>query len=119
MAKLEKEVKILDVDKTELEKILTNIQAEKIEESLQKIYVYDLPSIYARYYDCIMQLKQCKRPYEYEVCRNKLEGILREVDNLTTEEKQEELRKSTSSKLLGTILTRTSNEELLTRFSDK
>lgn len=119
MAKLEKEVKILDVNKKDIEKTLKELGARKIEESLQQIYVYDLPSIYARFYDCIMQLKQCKRPYEYEVCRSKLEGILREVDNLTTEEKQEELEKSTSSKLLGTILRRTTNEELLTRFSDR
>lgn len=55
MEKLEKEVKILDINKTMLEKTLRELGAEKLEESLQKIYVYDLPSIYARFYDCIMQ----------------------------------------------------------------
>lgn len=54
MAKLEKEVKILDVNKKDIEKTLKELGAKKIEESLQQIYVYDLPSIYARFYDCIM-----------------------------------------------------------------
>lgn len=119
MGKLEKEVKILDIDKTMLERTLEGLGAKKIEESLQKIYVYDLPSIYARFYDCIMQLKSCKRDYEYEVCRNKLEGILREVDNLTTDEKQEDLEKSKGTRLLGTLLNRTSNEDLIKQFSDR
>lgn len=52
------------------------------------------------------------------LCRSKLEGILREVDNLTTDEKQEELKEKTSSKLLGTILKKTSNDKLLETFSD-
>ena len=119
MEKLEKEVKILDINKTMLEKTLRELGAEKLEESLQKIYVYDLPSIYARFYDCIMQLKNCKRNYEYEVCRSKLEGILKEVDNLTTDERQGELEKSKGTRLLGTLLNETSNEELLNQFSDK
>ena len=118
MGKLEKEVKILNVNKTELEKTLEKINAKKVEEGLQQIYVYDLPSIYARFYDCILQLKQCKQPYEFEVCRSKLAGILREVDNLTTDEKQEELKEKASSKFLGTILKKTSNDKLLETFSD-
>ena len=119
MEKLEKEVKILDINKTMLEKTLRELGAEKLEESLQKNYVYDLPSIYARFYDCIMQLKNCKRNYEYEVCRSKLEGILKEVDNLTKDERQGELEKSKGTRLLGTLLNETSNEELLNQFSDK
>lgn len=119
MGKLEKEIKILNVDRVALERILNQIGAKKIEEGLQQIYVYDLPSIYARYYDCLMQLKQCKREYQYEVCRSKLKGILREVDNLTTEEMQGKLEKSTSSKLLETLLIETSNDELFARFSDR
>ena len=118
MGKLEKEVKILNVNKTELEKTLEKINAKKVEEGLQQIYVYDLPSIYARFYDCILQLKQCKQPYKFEVCRSKLAGILREVDNLTTDEKQEELKEKASSKFLGTILKKTSNDKLLETFSD-
>lgn len=119
MNKLEKEVKILGIDKRKIENTLEKIGAQKIEESLQKIYVYDLPSIYARFYDCILQLKQCKQSYEFEVCRNKLEGILLEVDNLTTNEEQKSLEQETSSKFLKTVLKRTENEKMFEIFSNK
>lgn len=119
MGKLEKEIKILNINKEKIIKTLDSIGAKKEEESLQQIYVYDLPSIYSRFYDCIMQLKQCKKPYEYEVCRNKLQGILMEVDNLATLEQQEVLRKSIKSGFLGELLKNTSNGEMLNTFSNR
>lgn len=119
MGKLEKEVKILNVNKKELEEMLSEIGARKIEESIQKIYVYDLPSIYARFYDCLLQLRQIDKTYQFEICRNKLVGILTEIDNLTTKEEQRSIEQIFFTKSLGDLLNRTNNEELLTRFSDK
>jgi len=119
MGKLEKEVKILNVNKNLLEKLLENIGAKKIEESLQQIYVYDLPSIYARFYDCLLQLKGCNKPYEFDVCRSKLQGILTEVDNLTTTKEQETLYAENCVKFLVDLLKRTNNRDLLSRFSNK
>ena len=119
MGKLEKEVKILNVNKKELEMILSKINARKIEESLQQIYVYDLPSIYARFYDCLLQLKQINKTYQFEICRNKLQGILTEIDNLTTKEEQRSIEQKFSTKSLVELLSRTNNEDLLSRFSDK
>ena len=119
MGKLEKEVKILNVNKKELEAILSKINARKIEESLQQIYVYDLPSIYARFYDCLLQLKQIDKTYQFEICRNKLQGILTEIDNLTTKEEQRSIEQKISTKSLVDLLNRTNNEDLLSRFSDK
>ena len=78
MGKLEREVKILGVNKIKLERILEQLGAEKVEECLQKIYVYDLPSIYSRFCDCLLQLKKVNKPYEFEICRNKLQGVLNE-----------------------------------------
>ncbi len=119
MKKLEKEVKILEVNKNELEKRLSRINAKKIEESLQQIYVYDLPSIYARFYDCLLQLKNIDKPYQYEICRDKLQKVLIEVDNLTTEEEQETIEQGNSTKSLVELLNKTQNENLLSRFSDE
>lgn len=119
MGKLETEVKILNVNKKELEGILSEIGARKIEESIQKIYVYDLPSIYSRFYDCLLQLRQVDKTYQFEICRNKLQGILTEIDNLTTKEEQRSIEQIFSTKSLVDLLNRTNNEELLTRFSDK
>lgn len=119
MGKLEKEVKILNVNKKELEEMLSEIGARKIEESIQKIYVYDLPSIYSRLYDCLLQLKQVDKTYQFEICRNKLQGILTEIDNLTTKKEQRSIEQIFFTKSLVDLLNRTNNEELLTRFSDK
>ena len=119
MGKFEKEVKILDIDKKMIEKKLVELGAQKKEESMQQIYVYDLPSIYARFYDCLLQLKKSIKPYEFEVCRNKLEGILREVDNLTGTKEQEILEQEGYNKTLSNLLRSTSNSELLTTLSSK
>lgn len=119
MGKLEKEVKILNVNKKELEVILNKINAKKIEESLQQIYVYDLPSIYARFYDCLLQLRQVDKTYQFEICRDKLQGILTEIDNLTTKEEQKSIEQRFSTKSLIELLNRTNNEDLLTIFSDE
>ena len=119
MGKLEKEVKILGVDKNELERMLEQLGAEKVEECLQKIYVYDLPSIYARFCDCLLQLRKINKPYEFEICRNKLQGVLNEVDNLTTIEEQRKIEDTVSTNHFIDLLKRTANEDLLDRFSNK
>ena len=119
MGKIEKEVKILSVDKNELEKRFEQLGAEKVEECLQKIYVYDLPSIYARFCDCILQLKRINKPYEFEICRNKLRGVLNEVDNLTTNEEQRQIEDIVATKYFVDLLNRTNDENLLDRFSNK
>ena len=113
MRKLEKEIKILNVNKNEIERKLQQLGAEKLEESLQKIYVYDLPSIYTRFLDCILQLKQVNQPYDIEICRNKLQGVLTEIDNLTTINEQEILQEKFSTKYFIELLNRTNNESLL------
>lgn len=119
MGKLEREVKILGVNGIKLERMLEKLGAEKVEECLQKIYVYDLPSIYARFCDCLLQLKRVNKPYEFEICRNKLQGVLNEVDNLTTIEEQRKMEETVSTKYLVDLLSRTNNVDLLDRFSNK
>ena len=113
MSHLEKEIKVLNVNKKEIIKLLEENKAIKIEESIQKIYVYDLPAIYARFNECCIQLKECQKEYEYEIWRNKLQCVFNEVDNLTTDEEQKEIEEQTSSKLLVNLLKGTKNENLL------
>jgi len=113
MRKFEKEVKILDIDKEEIKKILKEKGANYLESSLQQIYVYDLPSIRSRFYDCILQLKKCTRPYDYEICKSRLKQLFIELDNLITPQEQEVLRNTTKYEYLGDILKDKSKEELL------
>ena len=117
MGKYEKEIKILNINKVDVEKKLLELGAKKKAEGLQQIYVYDLPSIYTRFYDVILQLKQASKPYEFDVCRNKLEGILNELDNLITEEEQKSLEEKLSSSSLCELLNKTDNSDLLEKFS--
>lgn len=113
MSHFEREIKVLNINKKEIIKLLEENNAIKIQESIQKIYVYDLPAIYARFNECCIQLKECQKEYEYEIWRNKLQCVLNEVDNLTTNEEQEEIEKQTSSKWLVDLLKETKNENLL------
>lgn len=117
MGKLEKEIKILNVNKKEIEIKLQKLGARKIEESMQQIYVYDLPSIYARFYDCIIQLENANKPYDFQICRNKLHGILQEVDNLTENDEQKYLQERYKTKYFSDLLDRTDDKKLLEVFS--
>lgn len=89
MSKIEKEVKVLDIEIEQLKKKLESLGAVLKNDGIQKIYVYDLPSIYSRFYDCMMQLKKCSKPYDIEVCKSKLRTLFLEIDNLMTLEQQE------------------------------
>ena len=116
MGKLEKEVKILDVNPDEVEARLQKLGAKLVSKAIQKIYVYDLTDITSRFNDCINTLRNCKLDYQYEVARTKLNGVLREIDNLTTSEEEEKLYKRCNERRLVDLLEKTPTEELLNVF---
>ena len=91
MKKIEKEIKVLDINVEQLRKKLEYLRATLKSDGIQKIDVYDLPSIYSRFYDCMMQLEKCSKPYDLEVCKNKLKNLFLEIDNLVTKEQQENI----------------------------
>lgn len=104
MSKIEKEVKVLDIEIEQLKKKLENSGAILKNDGIQRIYVYDLPSIYSRFNDCIMQLEECSKPYDIEVCKNKLRTVFLEIDNLMTIEQQERVANAIGYKHLNDIL---------------
>ena len=57
MGKLEKEVKILNINVKEMYEKLDNIGAKFINIKNQKLYTYDIPTIYCRYLEIIELLK--------------------------------------------------------------
>lgn len=89
MSKLEKEVKVLDIEIETLKSKLESLGATLKNDGVQKIYVYDLPSIYSRFYDCMMLLDRCTKTYDIEICKSKLRTLFMEIDNLMTKEQQE------------------------------
>ena len=104
MSKIEKEVKILNIEIVQLKKKLESLGAVLKNDGIQKIYVYDLPSIYARFYDCLMQLEKCSKPYDIEVCKSKLRSLFLEIDNLMTIEQQDSIFKAIGYKHLNDTL---------------
>lgn len=104
MSKIEREVKILDIEIEQIKNKLESLGAVLKNDGIQKIYVYDLPSIYARFYDCMMQLEKCSKPYDIEICKNKLKTVLLEVDNLISVDEQEKIFNSIGYKYLSNIL---------------
>ena len=104
MKKIEKEIKVLDITVEQLRKKLEYLRATLKSDGIQKIYVYDLPSIYSRFYDCMMQLEKCSKPYDLEVCKNKLKNLFLEIDNLVTKEQQENIYAAVGYKYLSDVL---------------
>ena len=104
MSKLEKEIKVLDIEIEQLKKRLESLGAVLKNDGIQKIYVYDLPSIYSRFYDCVMQLDKSSKIYDIEVCKSKLRTLFMEIDNLATQEQQERLLETTGYKHLSDTL---------------
>ena len=104
MKKIEKEIKVLDINVEQLRKKLEYLRATLKSDGIQKIYVYDLPSIYSRFYDCMRQLEKCSKPYDLEVCKNKLKNLFLEIDNLVTKEQQENIYAAVGYKYLSDVL---------------
>ena len=119
MSKLEREVKILDVDPEAVEAKLQELGAKLVSKATQKIYVYDLTDLSSRFADCIHGLKSCKFDYQYEVIRDKLRGILLEIDNLTNSEQQEQIKGKYDKDSLVSLLESTPSDKLLEVFGEE
>lgn len=112
MKKLEKEIKVLDINPDEIMQKLDEKGAKKVSDTVQKIYVYDLPSISSRYYDSTRQLSEAKKPHEISVAKSKLLILSKEIDNLTDVDDRKELLKHTGYSTIEEILANTPDEEL-------
>lgn len=87
MGKLELEVKILDIDKEKFIKKLEKLGAKLKKETKQYLYTYDLPTIYGRYVDIMMQLNNPESKIKYETAVSKLKLLFFDLDNLIEQEK--------------------------------
>ncbi len=95
MSKEEKEVKILNVDKDCIITKLEALGAKKINECVQKLYVYDIQSIYTRFLDAKSYLDDSSHKYNDEIALSKLKNVFFELDDLIVSEEKEELKKLT------------------------
>lgn len=75
MVKLEKKIKILDIDVHSIRKKLEEIESEYKGKKDQKIYVYDIPTLYYRYLE-IRELLKSKSSIIINTNKKKLEVLI-------------------------------------------
>ena len=90
MGKLEKEIKILNIDIDETKKKLNTIGAKFIEKKDQKIYTYDVMSIKYRFYEALELLKSNNELLRITSLK-KLEMVLDEFEDLANNELLEKI----------------------------
>lgn len=84
MAKFEKEIKVLDIDADEMKEKLKKIGAEDKGEKEQKIYVYDIPTLYYRFLE-IKELLKSDSPLLINTNMKKLKTLIIEYKDLMEE----------------------------------
>ena len=81
MSKIEKEYKILNINIKEIRKKLKEIGVTFIDKKEQKIYVYDIPTLYYRYLE-IKELLKSKNKLLVSTSKAKLKTLLIEYEDL-------------------------------------
>lgn len=116
MGNLELEVKVLEIDKNKLINRIISLGGKFISDEEQFFYTYDLPTIYGRYQDLLLQLNEPDNPVKYDVAIDKLKLLFFEIDNLLNENLEYELQEIIGKKRLEDIIER---EDLLKILNNK
>ncbi len=103
MQKLEKEVKILNIDIPKMREKLVNIGAKFVEEINQQIYIYDMPTFGSRFKE-VTDLLEIRKPIYDDVALKKLKMLLEELEDLTIEEELDSFYKTYSLNNLVDLL---------------
>ena len=91
MARMELEVKVLNINEKSIIEKIEQLGGTFVEKSTQYLYTYDLPTIYGRYIDILTQLNNPESEMKKEVSFSKLELLFEEIDNLLGQENKLEL----------------------------
>lgn len=86
MAKYEKEIKILNIKVDDIENKLKSIGAVFKNEKTQKIYTYDIPTLYYRYLE-IKELLKTSNNLLYNTTLIKLNTLLAEIEDLISNDR--------------------------------
>jgi len=95
MGNMELEVKILEINEEEIIKKIESLGGFLKEECNQYLYTYDLPTIYGRYMDILLQINEPENEIKKEVEKEKLKLLFFELDNLLSSEQKECVKKIT------------------------
>jgi len=109
MAKFEKEIKILEINVENIREKLEKIGAENKGKKEQKIYVYDIPTLYYRYLE-IKELLKVDSPILVNTNIKKLEVLIREFKDLINDKDLEYLIKKYNLNYIEDILKKSKEE---------
>ncbi len=109
MAKFEKEIKILEINVENIKEKLEQIGAESKGKKKQKIYVYDIPTLYYRYLE-IRELLKVDSPILVNTNIKKLEVLMREFKDLINDKDLDYLNKKYNLNSLEDILKKSKEE---------
>ena len=112
MGKMELEVKILNIDKKEFIEKLEKAGAKFKSDNTQTLYTYDLPTIYGRYVDLLIQINNQESELKLETSIEKLKLLFFEIDNLLTDIDKEELSLIVREENLSNLIKKYNLEEL-------
>lgn len=112
MGKMELEVKILNIDKKEFIEKLEKAGAKFKSDNTQTLYTYDLPTIYGRYVDLLIQINNPESELKLETSIDKLKLLFFEIDNLLTDIDKEELSLIVREENLSKLIKKYNLEEL-------
>lgn len=104
MSNMELEVKVLDIDKDKLSKKILKLGGSFVKEEEQYLYTFDLPTIYGRYLDILIQLNEPENSVKYDVAIERLKLLFFEIQNLLNQKQKEELKKIIDTELLEDII---------------
>lgn len=113
MSNMELEVKVLDIDKDKLSKRILELGGEFVKDEEQYVYTFDLPTIYGRYLDILIQLNEPENPVKYDVAMEKIKLLFFEIQNLLNQKQKEELKKIIDSETLEDIIGKDNLPEIL------
>lgn len=103
MAKFEKEIKVLNIDVEVMKQKLDEVGADYRGKKEQKIYVYDIPTLYYRYLE-IRELLKSNSPIIVNANLKKLEVLILEYQDLVEEEEMALIEKEYGLESLEEIL---------------
>ena len=112
MAKLEKEIKILDINVEEVKNKLDTIGAVFKGIKNQKIYTYDIPTIYYRYLECI-ELLRSEKELVKKAALKKLDILFDEFGDLVSDSELETIYNEFNISNLSELLEKTNLVSLL------
>jgi len=109
MTKYEKEIKVLNIDIKEIKEKLKKINAENKGKKIQKIYVYDIPTLYYRYLE-IRELLKINNDVVINTNLKKLKVLLKEFSDLINKQDLKNILKTYNLKSINDITNKSIRE---------